>query len=441
MSTPTGKPPNPADLSAYVAYRARERAAAERVTDEDEQSRSPYAPKPAHERGAVDPYPSERYDDPLRVPFAPRNARVEPSPDPRYSSADPPPLCPDDAHDSAAEVPLADEQPVELDENIPLQAASPAPAEPHDHQAAERRHEIMNDRDLERLEASLRWLQRQEAATRLPRGAQLARTPGLPPPDAHMRASLDARNRRYGADPFGEELRSPLSLEPERLPPPPLAPRGSLLAPLGIALASVIAAVTGYYVVVGWTPPSQPAPKPQMVSANTVITPPPSASAAPQQPSPARTKDEDRAPPAEGEISAQHLKTAPARRLPERETAAMAQPSVAVETPPAPSAPPARKDVVRNLDPEEIKLLMQQGEQFASTGDLVTARLAFQRAAEAGDPAAAIALGATYDPTVLAKLGVVGIAADVEKARAWYQKAETFGSKEAARRLSVLARQ
>ena len=91
------------------------------------------------------------------------------------------------------------------------------------------------------------------------------------------------------------------------------------------------------------------------------------------------------------------------------------------------------------LDPQEIKLLMKQGEQFIAAGDVVTARIVFQRAAEAGDANAAIALGATYDPTVLAKLGVAGLGSNVEKARTWYQKAESLGSTEATRRLAILA--
>ena len=84
---------------------------------------------------------------------------------------------------------------------------------------------------------------------------------------------------------------------------------------------------------------------------------------------------------------------------------------------------------------DDIALLIKQGEQFIASGDVVTARIVFLRAAEAGDPNAAVALGATYDPTVLARLGVVGMAADVEKARSWYQKAESLGSPEASRRL------
>jgi hypothetical protein len=114
------------------------------------------------------------------------------------------------------------------------------------------------------------------------------------------------------------------------------------------------------------------------------------------------------------------------------ETVAMLQPG----TPSAQA--PLSSPAVRALDAEQIKLLMKQGEQFIAAGDVVTARIAFQRAAEAGDAKAAVALGATYDPTVLAKLGVVGISADVAKARSWYEKAEKLGSPDAKQRLELL---
>jgi len=82
---------------------------------------------------------------------------------------------------------------------------------------------------------------------------------------------------------------------------------------------------------------------------------------------------------------------------------------------------------------------MKQGEELMAAGDVVTARTVFQRAAEASDANAAIAVGATYDPTVFAKLGVVGITADTAQARSWYEKAEKLGSPEARRRLDLLA--
>jgi len=102
----------------------------------------------------------------------------------------------------------------------------------------------------------------------------------------------------------------------------------------------------------------------------------------------------------------------------------------AERTPPAPT---------RTLDPGEIDVLVKQGQQFVAAGDFVTARLVFQRAAEAGNAAAALALGASYDPVVLSRLGVRGVDADVGKARTWYQKAKEYGAPDADRRLSTLA--
>jgi TPR repeat protein len=40
---------------------------------------------------------------------------------------------------------------------------------------------------------------------------------------------------------------------------------------------------------------------------------------------------------------------------------------------------------------------------------------------------------------MLAKLGVLGIKGDAEKARSWYRKAESFGIPDASQRLSALA--
>jgi TPR repeat protein len=108
--------------------------------------------------------------------------------------------------------------------------------------------------------------------------------------------------------------------------------------------------------------------------------------------------------------------------------------------PQASAAPAQTKMASRRLEPEEIKLFITRGEQLMATGDIVAARTVFQRAAESDEAMAALALGAAYDPNVLARLGVVGISADLEKARAWYQKAESLGSPDARRRLGLLDR-
>jgi hypothetical protein len=120
-------------------------------------------------------------------------------------------------------------------------------------------------------------------------------------------------------------------------------------------------------------------------------------------------------------------------------TVAVAPPSPALPSQVPDQAAPAAAKPERELDAATINQLMQQGEQFVAAGDVVTARQVYRKAAEAGNAAAALALGATYDPVVLAKIGVRGLGADVEKARSWYEKAKEFGSPDAPRRLEMLA--
>jgi hypothetical protein len=91
-----------------------------------------------------------------------------------------------------------------------------------------------------------------------------------------------------------------------------------------------------------------------------------------------------------------------------------------------------------SLDAGEVDRLVKRGEDYLAQGDLAAARLVFGRAATTHDPRAALSLGATYDPAVLQKLHVVGFRSDVAQARAWYQKAATYGSQDAAARLAAL---
>jgi hypothetical protein len=106
------------------------------------------------------------------------------------------------------------------------------------------------------------------------------------------------------------------------------------------------------------------------------------------------------------------------------------------------SAPPAEQDLApaaKTVDLQEVKLLTDRGKQFFEVGDLIAARILFMRAANAGDAAAAVAMGATYDPVILADRGVRGVAPDLDKARSWYERAEEMGSPEGPRRLEMLA--
>jgi hypothetical protein len=108
--------------------------------------------------------------------------------------------------------------------------------------------------------------------------------------------------------------------------------------------------------------------------------------------------------------------------------------------PPAVVAPRPPTREARQLDREEIVLLIKRGRDLMASGDLSAARLVLQRAAEARDGEAALALAATYDPAVLRHLKVYGLAADVAMARTWYEKAREFGSAAASERLELLAK-
>lgn len=111
------------------------------------------------------------------------------------------------------------------------------------------------------------------------------------------------------------------------------------------------------------------------------------------------------------------------------------EPSILATTGPMPASP------IRRLDDDEVAMLEERGQRLMAIGDVATARLMLQRAAEAGSPRASLDLGATYDPMVLGQLALRGIKADTALARAWYEKARQFGSAEAAHRLELLANQ
>jgi Flp pilus assembly protein TadD len=116
----------------------------------------------------------------------------------------------------------------------------------------------------------------------------------------------------------------------------------------------------------------------------------------------------------------------------------IAQKQVDREQPVAESSLPAIAQ--RQLDREEVTVLLKRGKDLIANGDIAAARLVLQRAAEANDVEATLALAATYDPYVLRELKVYSFAGDAGMARAWYEKARELGSPAALRRLEMLTR-
>jgi hypothetical protein len=105
-----------------------------------------------------------------------------------------------------------------------------------------------------------------------------------------------------------------------------------------------------------------------------------------------------------------------------------------------PEPVPEGKPAPQAIDPPEIAALLKRGQDYLQNGDIVSARLMLRRAATAGDPHAALMLGATFDPIVLRDLGVLGFTPDPAQARTWYQRAADAGLPEASRRLERLVK-
>ena len=95
-----------------------------------------------------------------------------------------------------------------------------------------------------------------------------------------------------------------------------------------------------------------------------------------------------------------------------------------VATPAAVAAPPAavapQAETASRSDPPpprpaasaDLTLLLSRGDAMVALGDVVAARLLYQRAAALGSARAATAVGKTYDPRFLASIHASGIAAD-----------------------------
>ena len=96
-----------------------------------------------------------------------------------------------------------------------------------------------------------------------------------------------------------------------------------------------------------------------------------------------------------------------------------------------PSATRAPNDPAVQLDNDEMARLIKRGKDFLAQGNFASARLLFKRAADAGSAEAALALGSTYDPSVIKQLGAVSITPDIDAALKWYETAAERGSAEA----------
>lgn len=134
-------------------------------------------------------------------------------------------------------------------------------------------------------------------------------------------------------------------------------------------------------------------------------------------------------------------------------TSAEAGAGAAPEPPAEPNAPPATPSAPAaeqiaalpapapssGLSTEEIAVLIARGDALIIKGDLASARLFYERAADATDGQAALRLGESYDPVFLARVHLSGARGDTQTAARWYRRARQLGIGEADALLRTLS--
>ena len=272
----------------------------------------------------------------------------------------------------------------------------------------------------EALQYAPPWAREQGLREPLRPAAALVRSPP-------SRWRIGVADDAFSGDRAMVKLQRQLALDPDAVPEPPVDDIQSLW-PMALRLC----AVAGVAAAVAWLVISLPGTRllRHDVVHGDIQVPPPVADTQKQDPL--------RMPAAAGLLLQHGLTEANASPVPAEATPAMPAPA------PQPTAAPPSNDVAvappvsLSLAPDEIAMLLKRGKDAFSTGDLAAARLLLRRAAEGGSAEAALALGATFDPLIIRRLGAIGAAPDAAQARQWYQKAVALGSTTASQPLAQL---
>jgi hypothetical protein len=112
-----------------------------------------------------------------------------------------------------------------------------------------------------------------------------------------------------------------------------------------------------------------------------------------------------------------------------REDSPDASPPAPLTAEPAPgsSAAATAPEGAPRLTAVQIAELLARGDSFLHAGDVASARLFYERAADAGDWQAAIRMGATFDPAFLGRASVRTVG-DPTTAQSWYRHALDLGA-------------
>jgi len=108
-------------------------------------------------------------------------------------------------------------------------------------------------------------------------------------------------------------------------------------------------------------------------------------------------------------------------------------PVVVARDPPSNTATPAATAAPPSLPAVDVAELLAHGDGYLGKGDVTSARLFYERAADAGSGQGAMRLGATFDPNFLGRAGLVGTRGDQARAEMWYHRARGLDTAAAAR--------
>jgi hypothetical protein len=239
-------------------------------------------------------------------------------------------------------------------------------------------------------------------------------------------------------------------LEQQSQPDSPDVPGASWLTSGRCVAAIVIAALMGTGIFFLTRPsenkvavesvPAEEMPKvvpaTDMVLNTALARPASTAASAPVVPEP-ETYSAVRSPPsAEASTAVVSALTSPSGNSENSLTAPLAPMAGASSTSATPR--PARPPSESGFSGEEIAALEARGDASLATGDVASARLFYERAADSGEAQAAVRLGKTFDPLFLDRPRLRGVSGDLGMALFWYRRARDLGATEVERRLKTL---
>ena len=133
-------------------------------------------------------------------------------------------------------------------------------------------------------------------------------------------------------------------------------------------------------------------------------------------------------------VSPPPLEETVAHAIPRTDAGPEREPTLPAETDkPAAPAEASKPDTSTGPRPPAIDsaAFLARGDALFGIGDIVSARLFYERAADGGNAQAAIRLGETFDPSFLGQAGLHGVRADPAAALKWYKRARELGASEA----------